>query len=773
MSKLGSVGVESEKKFRRFLSAHRSDIAGLAIIVLVALCFLSPALKDGTSIGGFDLDTSRLSPIGRSLYASVHNLRMQDAVAQMVAWNTFDWRSIHSGQFPLWNSYSVLGMPEFSNFESSVLSLPDLVGYLFPLSVSFLVSIAAKLIIAGCGVYVFARSLRLQVVSSVIAGVTFMLSGALSQLATSPQADVFAWMGWLCAGGIWVYRSRGRWIPVVMLSLAVAFFFYGGFPEANLLVSLVLGCLGVVWIICARRTVAVVGIARIVFAWFVGAMLAAPLWLPGLNLISRSIRSNDTFYPLLSISELNVLLVPGYDGLPVGASTGNHFYETVSYLGVIAVILAFVALADRARRKLVVAFGITLVLGLIFCYQIVPNDLIGQFVSHLGPLSDIRFSRLRAPIAFLLSVLCAIGFQNLLDTPRRRQVRVCYAFGVGLVFAVFVHLYIEAITQRRPKHVTYSRLDSLIWPTVLLVAAAAFGLVVLLPKFSALLKRRWRIGAIAAIVGGQVAFLFFSGVGIGSYNEGLYVSNAPEKQLAHIVGTSLLGLDTAVPNTNRRGDRAGFFPEVNVGYEISEFAAHDPLIPSAYYKAWGGSANISPVGPGYFYPDIDSAALARQYGIRYVLAAPEVRETPPGMVQVTAIGNETLYRIPGATRFSFDARDATVLSSSQTANNSYQLMTQASKPTRLITRVTALPGWHLTSDGKSVALHPIDEVMLSATIPAGRQSLRLWYWPARLTMGIVLAIVGALLLFGLLAVDYGLSRWRPGMSAKLGPSSPS
>ena len=135
---------------RHWLVRHRRDLAGVSIILALALAFLSPALKDGGSFGGFDLDTT-LTSLGAGLYSGIHNYTNSDAVSQMVSWNALDWRLIHSGHFPLWNDYSGLGMPEFLNFESSTLSLPDLVSYAFPLRFAFLVVVFVKLADRGNG----------------------------------------------------------------------------------------------------------------------------------------------------------------------------------------------------------------------------------------------------------------------------------------------------------------------------------------------------------------------------------------------------------------------------------------------------------------------------------------------------------------------------------------------------------------------------------------------------------------------------------------------
>src|SRR5487761_898711 len=157
---------------RRSARHHRHDIFAMSALALVALAFLSPALKDGFAFGNYDFELA-LTSLTQGVFHAIHSPFNGDAVSQMIAWNTLDWQMIHHGQFPLWNQYSALGMPQFLNFESSVLSLPDLVSYLFPLTAAFWAVVVTKLVIAGTGVYLLGRVLRMTPVGALFSAVTF------------------------------------------------------------------------------------------------------------------------------------------------------------------------------------------------------------------------------------------------------------------------------------------------------------------------------------------------------------------------------------------------------------------------------------------------------------------------------------------------------------------------------------------------------------------------------------------------------------------------
>ena len=54
-------------------------------------------------------------------------------------------------------------------------------------------------------------------------------------------------------------------------------------------------------------------------------------------------------------------------------------------------------------------------------------------------------------------------------------------------------------------------------------------------------------------------------------------------------------------------------------------------------------------------------------------------------------------------------------------------------------RLTDVPGWHASIDGRPVPLQSFAGVMLQIEVPAGRHTIELYYWPATFTAGLVLA----------------------------------
>jgi uncharacterized membrane protein YfhO len=91
----------------------------------------------------------------------------------------------------------------------------------------------------------------------------------------------------------------------------------------------------------------------------------------------------------------------------------------------------------------------------------------------------------------------------------------------------------------------------------------------------------------------------------------------------------------------------------------------------------------------------------------------------------------------------------------------WKLTTHATEPQALRLRLTDVPGWHASVDGRSVPIQRFAGVMLQVVVPAGRHQVRLTYWPSRFTLGIVLAAGAAVGLLSALVLDHRRHRHRP------------
>jgi Bacterial membrane protein YfhO len=750
------------------------DALGVLWVLAAAGAALTPALAHGWSLGNYAAQT--LYGGLASSRATVHYTQASDQLTLFMPLTNLAWTQVHAGHLPLWNPYNALGLPLAFNWESATFSVPVLLGYLAPLHLAYTVQVLVTYAIAGTGMYVLARVMRLGVLASVMAATVFELSGPVFGLVGWSFGGVMAWAGWLLAAAILVMRGARRGRAVVFFAVVVACAIYGGEPEAVVFLGiatalLIVAVLGARLLRLGQSGPVLRPLVDLVVGGVAGAALGAPLLLPGTQVGGVSLRNfrggqvslggPSTAAKALPLHDLVHVLFQGFDGLPVAGTpffSDRYIYiDTVAYVGVIAVVLAVVALAKRWRDPEVLTFGaITVVMaGLVFASPLV------KFLDHLPlQLGGVLWYRAVAPMALGLAVLAGVGTDILVRSGTRRDVRTWLGGGFAAAALVLGALWLFGRGHLTPVEATF-RAKSFIWPVV----ATALGLGVFVWLTRAHRRehddgRRAtspRVGAGAAIVllVCETAFLVVSGVPVWWSSPTGFTPTPAVVALGRAVGSGVVGHGTTAC------DSQAITVNVNAVYGIRELAAYDPVIPRAYFLNWRAITGkpAGPAGNFIYCPAITTTALARRYGVNFVLE-PHGVKGPRGSVFDKRIGTEELYRIPGAAAATLTALPATgglpgpdatgtPVAVAHPGPASWKLVTHSTTSAVLRLRLTDLPGWHATIDGRPLALTGFSGIMLQARIPAGTHSIELHYWPDRFTEGLVLAAAGVL---GLCAV---------------------
>jgi uncharacterized integral membrane protein len=739
--------------------------ASVAWLVVMALAVLAPVLIHGSSFGSYDV----LSQFGvlRQPGLIVHNVQAGDQSDQIIPWATLAWTQVHHGHLPLWNPYEGLGMPLAFNWQTAAFSLPTLIGYLFPLHLTFTVQVVLTLVIAGTGTYALCRVLQLGTLACVFAATAFELSGPMLGWLGWPHAAVLSWSGWLFAAALLVVGGRRRLRNVVLLALAVAAMIYAGQAEIFVFECLALG-LFVLCLLVQRMPVLrgqgpiAVPVLDLGLGMLCGVALGAPLLLPGLQVVSGSqhnapggdpaeiIKGN----PPLPAHNLVHVLFQGFDGLPVA---GSHWFgyiggysETAAYVGVTAVVLALTGLAVCRRKPEVLAFG-------ILCAAMVVTAFFPPLVSllyHLPAVGTVLWQRAILPLAFGLAVLSGVGLDALLQSDRDKAIRWATGgfAGAGVLLAALWFFGRGDL----PEDLAHIRAESFWWP----LALTALGLAVVGVLARARRRegaesspvqelRRRRAEGVAGVVllAGEAAFLIAAGLPLWTSTSTPFASTPAMAQLQSTIGSSTLGL----------GSSLCFLPpglgvpeNAQVAYGLQELAIYDPMIPRRYYASWHAVSDQSPgnANDAVYCPGIDTTRLARLYGVSYVVERAG-SAGPRGGVYVKSVGDEDLYRIPGAGAATetplgaaggepADTASGTPLRVTHDDPSSWKVVTDAARPQVVRFRLTDVPGWHATVDGRSVPLRSFASVMLQLDVPAGRHTVTLHYWPTTFTLGLVL-----------------------------------
>jgi hypothetical protein len=760
------------RKQRALARSWTHDALGVLWVIAAGLALLIPALVHGSHLGPFDL----LSQFGLSKRSGVvvHNADLGDQIAAIGPWTALAWSQVHHGVLPLWNPYGGLGTPLAFNWQSAPFGLPALIGYAAPLQYAYTVGVAVSVVVAGTGAYFLGRVLHLGTVGCVMAGTVFELSGPFVGWLGWPHASVMSWAGWLFASAILIVRGKSRIRDVAFFAVVFAFAIYAGQPE--ILIILLLALAVFLFVLLAQdawigglKAIVRPGAALLIAA-AAGGALAAPLVLPGLQLARESVRGTITTNNALHPHDLAYLIFQGFDGSPIAGSRvfGDALFynETAAYVGVIGLVLAIVAVGLLRRRIEVIALAVVVVstIALVF----VPG--VESAMGGLPLVKTVAWHRALLMLAFAIAILAGIGVDALIRA--RKEVAWRWTFlSFAVVGLILLVLFLTTIGTL-PTAERAVRARSFIWPLIGVAVGLGSASAVLLwfrtrrrfkdePASGEVPSRRdVRKWAAVSMVVCETAFLIAAGAPIFSSSGSFYAPTAAEAKLQRIVGSSTVGFGS--------GDclNTGIIPDVNDVYGIHELNLYDPTTPTLYYVSWSRLSGQSEGIYRVYYefcPHVTSVALARRYGVQFVLE-PDRTTGPSGSMFVAKVGDENLYRIPGAA-----AATVTPLSPGgglppagtrgapvgvDLVNPaSWKIRTKSSMDQVLRLRLADLPGWHASIDGRPLQLDRFSGIMMQARIPAGRHEISLHYWPDTFTDGIVLASCSAIGLTAAVVAD--------------------
>lgn len=756
------------------------NVLGVAWVLAAAFAVLLPALVHGASLGPYDV-LSQYS-LSKQSGVTVHNWRLIDQGTAIIPWTTLAWTQVHGGHLPLWNPYSLLGMPLAFNWLSAPFSVASLIGYLVPLHLDYTVQIIVTFVITGTGVYVLGKVLGLGVLGCAMAATICELSGPYIAWLGSPLLQVMSWAGWLFAAAILIVRGRHRTRNISFFAVVLACMIYAGFPEGAVLLGMALALFLTVLLALRARGLGGAGnavrpVVDLAVAAVAGAALGAPLALPGLQLAAHSTRGLAAFTRALPTHSLVGVVFQGFDGLPEASSQwfgGGGWFPLYmeAYVGVIAVVLAVAAVALRRHKPEVVAFGVVVAVTAGLCFLSPLVRLIQGLPFHLG---RVQWAYALMPMVFAIAVLAGVGTDVVVRAYRERAVQKWVGGGFVVMGVLVLTVWIFGRGGLPPVEARI-RAQSFIWPTIsVLLGLGLIGTLAIAHRRAGSLQvaRHRRAGRWAgmALLACESAFLVASGAPFMSSSPTFLAPTPAEVALQRAVGPAVVGCGAAPCWT-----ALGILPDLNVVYRIQELAVYDPSTPVRYLKSWrAATGEYGQVDYNIFSPKVMSDAIARRYGIGFVLE-PAGIPGPTGAVFDMKVGNEALYRIPGAAVATLTPGTSTgALPTADAAGTpvavthpdpaSWRITTDAATRQVLRLRLTDVPGWHGSIDGHPLKLYPFSGVMLQARIPPGRHIVELRYWPSTLTSGIALATGSAAALLLTSVLPLIRRRWRDGRGA--------
>jgi hypothetical protein len=757
----------------RFIRTRPAVCLVFAAAVLFLAVWWRVLIGDRVLIGG-DVLYCCLPWSGTAGAHSPTNGIVADPVTQFLPWLQLVRDAFAHGRLPLWNPYSLSGIPLLANDQSAPFSIFTLValvpGGAWGLSMAMLV----RLWVAGGGMYLFLKALGSGATGAVIGGIIMATSSFIVLWMAWPQSQVAVLIPGLFAAIELALRRRGM-LGVGAVAVMVALQFLAGHAETSLYVGLA-APLYVLVRCLDREPGRMSALLRIIFGAVTGTLLAGVQLIPFLdNLRQSTLLGNRAAGGLgaghLSLSSLSSWLIPnirgnpGIDGL---AGRAPNYPEATAFIGVAALLLVAPGLIGLYRRVPTAAIGLSLIALLAALIVYGPLTPLAARTPGLNVSGNTRMTVL---VCFAFASLAGLGFDTItrwrLGRDTRWHVLGAVAGAGGLAAYALCAIAFVLLRQRAETLFPAGPRGVIIFWTLAALAAFAGAAGLILAASS----RRFRTPAISGLA---VLVLLESAMFAGPYQPQVRPSEVPPASdvmswmKANAGGNSIAATGFSL------------MPEVPSLYGLRDVRAYDLLESGRAQQFW------SAADPAYqnlaFYTILHQPAAPWLAAAGVDLVAVPGSAALPGTSVAYQADGMVVARVPAPRPLAYaapavvqaaDSTDAIRLLSgdpleavtvegpgSVNAGTADTAVTEFSPGSVTVdvngdsTFVVVLQsfdrGWKAYLDGSPAAIHPADVMFMGVQVPAGHHVLHLLYEPESVTVGLIASASGVVVLLGLL-----------------------
>ncbi len=548
------------------------------------------------------------------------NFLITDPVRQQYPWRQLAIDEEKRFQLPLWNPYTMAGMPLLGSLQSAAFYPLNILLFILPFSIGWSVLILLQPILAGIFSYFYLRNLGLYRISSILGGLVFAFCGFS-----------VAWLEW---GTV---EHVGVWLPLILLAIDKLFFhlhalnakrktflyvwsailvfslcasFFAGHLQTffYLLITAVAYCL-VRWIQGGR--------AVRYFVWFfvlflLFAVITCVQWLPLFQLINLSARDIDQlnwqniqgwFIPWQHLIQF---VVPDFFGNPTTLNYWGtwNYGELIGYVGIIPLIMALYALFFR-RDRAVFFFGTIFFLSLIFALPTYFAQL--PYIYHIPFLSTAQPTRLLFLTDFSLSILAAFG----MDWYIRHDKKLHIIYPVLFIGAIFIGLWLFVMHGSGETILVAKR--NLYFPTLL------FALTFVVVVINILVKQKRIFFLLIGIL------LLMSLVDLFRFAQKFTPFTSSDYLFPHTAILSFLQHDTSQFRIMATDPRI-MPPNFSVAYHLQSVDGYDPLYLRRYGELIAASERGRPdIHPPFGFnriitPENSNSRIIDLLGVKYILS---------------------------------------------------------------------------------------------------------------------------------------------------------
>jgi hypothetical protein len=765
------------------MSPLRERLAFAATLAVLVAGFFWESLFAGKVLSPADVVYAQASFQNSAHGANYEprNRLLIDPVLQFQPWLEFNRTELRAGRLPLWNPYAGCGAPHLANGQSAVFDPFHLIAYIGELPSSYSVMAAARLWVAGFGMFLLAWRFGLGLWGRWFAGLAFPFTGFLIVWLQYPVTGVAIWFPWLVLLTDITLKRPSAW-SIALLSLVTGALLLAGHIQTSAHVLLAGGlyacwqswnsitALGAsVWDKLrtermANREIDSPIAAQSIAAWAAGIALGlaigavaiiplgvyltrSPVWQdrerarPGAFELSRPrlLDAACTAFPYLYGSQRR-----GHPNLAKPLGVHNINESAGAFAGLATLVwLAPIGLGSRNRRARFLAM--LACAGALVAFQIPPFVNLTRVIPVLD-VADNR--RLALWVSFALVLLGGMGLDRLFAW-RPGRAMIVWMSGWLLAAVAFVALYAivphfeqslraRAVAHQRAQIAKSAGLSAselalrvdrqvrqVLDFTPLYLAFAAAQLSVLSILAAALARgvikpNAARVIAIALVLGD---------LGFFGYGFNPAIARGDERPMSPVI--SYLQREAAPP-ARVLAMGAELPPNMLTRYGLSDVRNYDS-VELTRSLAW-----FSPL-----YEQEASQTSRRAITWDGVIRAKEELRA----ANVTAIVGATrpppheFDRIDRVGRIWIARLDAKKPRFTREAPGQIEVLGVPSSSSRLVISETYDPGWRAEIDGAPASVEAECEAFLAVCVPQGSRRLRLIYDPPEVRWAVRVSVI--------------------------------
>jgi len=452
----------------------------LFFLAIVALFFWQSFFKGWLPFPG-DLLIGNYAPwnsysfLGYAPAGVPHKAQGIDVVRQFFPWKHFSVEMLKRGEIPLWNPHYFSGNPHLANFQTGIFYPFNFIFFLFPFNLSWTIFIILQPFLACLFTYLFLREIKVSRVGAVLASLAFTFG--LYFTVWIEYGNIGHSILWLPLVLFLIEKivKKLEWKWTFFLVLALTFSILAGYIQATIYLFAV-----VLVYSLFRSRLGVVLVSEVI-----ALLLSSIQLLPTLEIFLQSARQA---YPPEKIPEL---LLPWFYPVTVFVSdffgnpaSRNYWYpgtyiERVSYIGVLPLFFAFLAIFWRRKEKIVTFFTVLATVALIFSLNLPPIRFF--YGLKIPIISTTVYTRLLSIFSFSMAILAAFGVDWCLKNKQTKKILAGGIVFVGVYVCLWLFTLLTPLIFPQAQWIPYLKISqrNLILPT----AFAFSGAVIVLASF--------------------------------------------------------------------------------------------------------------------------------------------------------------------------------------------------------------------------------------------------------------------------------------------------